>query len=577
MRASSLTLVLILAKILTLAGRDVPASVWLPAAYFWHDVAVGLGFWVVDRTLGRPRAMSWPYYTIAVYAAINVPVTWALSSPLTVPMLRAAGAPLLDSVTHYLTAPNISAVALVVAASVVLPRSLPKVPARLRALGTVVALAIVLVGPFAARRVDTVGLHRNAVTTLLATAVPRIAERAAAGDFRASPFQERVGEDLTRLRGAAAGRNVVVVVLESTAARYLKFLGASDDPTPNLTALARESIVFERAYAVYPESIKGLFATMCSRFPAFDVPAEAHAATPCTSLAHVLGRSGYRTALFHSGRFMYLGMDAVLKNQGFDTLEDAGAIGGQVESSFGVDETSAVRRILAWIDSTPASRPFFVTYLPVAGHHPYVATTPGPFTDPGEFGAYKNAIYDGDRALGQLLDGLRKRQLDERTLVVIFGDHGEAFGQHDGNYAHTLFLYEENVHVPLVISGTAGGAGAAGARVTRVASVIDVTPTILDLLGLAPVAGHQGASLLAPRDRMALFYTDYALGWLGLRDGCWKYLFEVESRRSKLFDLCVDPNETQDLSSVHAPRVAAYRERVERWSSAQRAAILSER
>jgi phosphoglycerol transferase MdoB-like AlkP superfamily enzyme len=286
----------------------------------------------------------------------------------------------------------------------------------------------------------------------------------------------------------------------------------------------------------------------------------------------VLTGAGYRTALFHSGRFMYLGMDAILKRQGFHTLEDAGAIGGQVESSFGVDESSAVARMLAWIDALPQGQRFFLTYLPVAGHHPYVATTPGPFVDPGEFGAYKNAIYDGDRALGQLLDGLRARQLFDRTLIVVFGDHGEAFGQHDGNFAHTFFVYEENIHVPLVIR--ASGLGAA-VRVSRTASVIDIAPTILDLLGLPTVAAYQGASLLAPRDRMALFYTDYALGWLGLRDGCWKYLFEVESRRSKLFDLCVDPNETNDLSAGHASRVTNYRDRIERWSSAQRAALSS--
>jgi arylsulfatase A-like enzyme len=113
--------------------------------------------------------------------------------------------------------------------------------------------------------------------------------------------------------------------------------------------------------------------------------------------------------------------------------------------------------------------------------------------------------------------------------------------------------------------------------VSRVASVIDVAPSILDLVGLPVPAAHQGASLLVPRDRMALFYTDYALGWLGLRDGCWKYLFEVEARRSRLFDVCVDPLETGDLSSHHAARVEVYRRRVEDWSAAARAAIQSGR
>ena len=75
---------------------------------------------------------------------------------------------------------------------------------------------------------------------------------------------------------------------------------------------------------------------------------------------------------------MYLGMEGIVKGRGFETLEDAGAIGGRVNSSFGVDEPAAVERILGWIDSLPKGQPFFITYLPVAGHHPYATPEPGP-------------------------------------------------------------------------------------------------------------------------------------------------------------------------------------------------------
>ena len=100
------------------------------------------------------------------------------------------------------------------------------------------------------------------------------------------------------------GRNVMLVILESTGARHLGLYGGTPDPAPNLTALARRSILFERAYAVYPESIKGLFATLCSRYPAFDTPPELYAEVPCVSLPATLASAGYRTALFHSGRFV---------------------------------------------------------------------------------------------------------------------------------------------------------------------------------------------------------------------------------------------------------------------------------
>jgi hypothetical protein len=565
-RAFGLAAALILSKSLSVAGRDVEVSVWTLPALFWHDAGVAALFWAADAVFRRSRVLWIPYAALVVYAAINVPVARALSSPLTVPMWRAARGPLLDSIATYLTPANLGLIGLVIAAGAAAPFVFARVPVLARRALTAAAATVVILGPMAVRRVDTIGLHRNAVTALVATAVPRLDALPGAEDWRTSPFGSRTGDDLTRLRGRAAGRNVVIVILESTGAQYLATYGAATDPTPNVTALSRESIVFEQSYAVYPESIKGLFSLLCARWPAFDVAVDAHAAAPCDSLPRRLGAAGYRTALFHSGRFAYLGMSELLARQGFHTLEDAGTIGGNLKSSFGVDEPSVVTRMLAWIDGLPPDQRFLLVYAPVAGHHPYVSPEAGPFDPADELGMYRNALHYGDRSTGALLDGLRARGLDERSVVVVYADHGEAFGQHDGNYGHSIFIYEENVRVPLVIRMPPSPQ-----RVGRVASVVDITPTILDLLGLPASPLHDGTSLLEPRDRMALFYTDYTLGWLGLRDGCWKFMYEVESRRARLFDLCVDPAETKDLSASEAIRVAAYRDRLDRWSAAQRA------
>ena len=74
---------------------------------------------------------------------------------------------------------------------------------------------------------------------------------------------------------------------------------------------------------------------------------------------------------------------------------------------------------------------------------------------------------------------------------------------------------------------------------------------------------------------MALFYADYASGWLGLRDECWKYVYEIDARRSRLFDVCVDPGESRDVSAEHSARVTAYRDHAVAWSAARRHAILA--
>jgi arylsulfatase A-like enzyme len=516
------------------------------------------------------------YAALVLLAAANVPVGRVLSSPLTAPLLRAARGTLSDSLWHHATPANLAITGAVLAAGAVLPFALRGYHGSLRP-GTVRALfaaavAAVLLGPFATRQVDTGGLERNALFSLIRTSVPRVRADAAEADWRASPFASQLDTvDLTHLRGTGRGANVLLVVLESTAAQYLRVYGSAHDPMPNLTVLARDAVVFEDAYAVYPESIKGLVSILASRYPALDVAAERHARFMSPSLATVLDAYGYRTALFHSGRFFYLGMEQLVEASGFRRNEDAGEIGGNHDSSFGIDESAAVRRILEWIDTGPRAQPFFVTYLPIAGHHPYAYATPGPFPEDDDLGRYRNALHEGDIALGQLMRGLESRGLADSTLIVVIGDHGEAFGQHAGNFGHNLALYEENVRVPFIIA--LPGEHAHGTRVPRSASLIDVSPTVLDLLGIdAPRAFH-GESRLDPRGRMALFFTDYSLALLGLRDGCRKFIHELESGRSRLFDVCGDPGERHDLATEQPEQLTRYRERLRRWSAAEVARV----
>ncbi len=567
----SLFAVLILARLLSPAGAPLPLSVWTPAAYLWQDVAVAIAFAMFDYGIGQ-RWLTWVVYGGAVvYVSINVAVARVLFSPLTPSMLRAAGGPLADSIRYYLTLQNVTAMAATVAAGAGLPVLMTALKPPLQ--GTFVKYSIAFgvvflaAGPYAISKVDTGGRYRNAFGALWPIHLHHVSGPAGAQPWRRSPFPipSEPQMDLLRYRGAAAGRNVVLILLESTSARYWpETMGT--DPMPNLTALSAQGIVFLNAYAVYPESIKGLLSVLCSRYPAFNVPPEAYASMHCPALPQELANAGYRTALFHSGRFMYLGMPDVIENRGFEVLEDAGAIGGNIHSSFGVDDMSTVHRLLSWIDSLKPGDRFFVTYLPVAGHHPYVSPEAGPFGGTGEDISvvhYLNAVHYGDRALGVFVDGLRARGLEDKTLFVVFGDHGEAFGEHEGNFGHTQFIYDENVHVPYVIA--APGLIQESIRTHNAISLIDTAPSILDLLAIPIPADLQGTSVLEPGSRMSLFFTDYSLGWLGLRDACRKYLFEMDSARSHLYDVCTDPRESADISSREPGRTSAYRSIAERW------------
>jgi hypothetical protein len=582
--ALSVFVVLLVAKVLAVAGRPVPGTGWTTMALLWQDALIALGFYAVTRVLRRPTVERMLYVVIVALALVNVPVERALGSPLTMQMLRATSGTIGDSFRYYATPANILGLLCVVATAVGAPiafaRLSPKVTPRAGLLAIAGATTVVVIGRIAAARIDVSGFDRTPLLALARSALPRVAAADAAPaevDWRRSPFGGDGGattvEDLRSLRRIASGRNVLLIVLESTAARYLKPYGAADDPTPHLTRLARDALLFENAYSVYPESVRGLVALLGGRFPAVDVATNMHAAQMTQSIAGTLRHHGYGTALFHSGRFMYLGMDALLARAGFDTLADAGAVGGEVNSSFGVDEPSTVRALLRWIDARPPETPFFAAYLPIAGHHPYAHDLAGPWPGANEFDRYRNALYDGDAAIGVLLDGLRTRGLDRSTLIVVVADHGEAFGQHPGNFVHTLAIYDENVRVPMFI---AAPGLSLSRRVSRIASLIDVAPTIADLVGVEPPRG-QGESLLEPLSRMALFFTDYSFGLLGLRDGCTNMIYEIETRRSRMYDLCADPRQEHDIAAAHAARVALYRDHLMGWSAAQAARVAAGR
>ena len=580
----SLLTVLIVAKAIALAGHDVPLWWWSPIAFFWHDAAVVLGFGILSKAtaeLATRSAVAFVYAVLALYVALNVPVTRVLSTPLTWAMWRAARGPLSDSIAFYATWDNVLLTMTVVALAIGLPsihrhgaRGFSRAFARLKArapFAIAVLAAFVALGPIAAQRVDTRGLERNAFTALIWTTMPRAHARAEADRWTTTGFEHTIDADLTALGGAAAGRHIVMVSLESTAAQYLGLYGATPDVMPNLSALADDAIVFDHAYAVYPESIKGLFSVLCSSYPALDTAAESYDAAPCASIAAILGRRGYRTALFHSGRFGYLGMESMIRNRGYDRLEDAGDISGRHNSSFGVDEPSTVARILSWIDGVAKGDRFFVTYLPIAGHHPYETPERGPFPERSDLDRYRNALHDGDSALGTLIQGLRARGLEEQTLWIVFGDHGEAFGQHDGNYGHTFQIFDENVRVPMLIA--APGLIDRPVRRQRVVSLIDVAPTLLDLIGEPlPNSGqrcpcYRGHSMLAREPRIAFFFADYSRGLVGLRDGRFKMIYELDSHRAKLYDLAEDAGERRDIAQRDPDRAAWYERNLRGFSA----------
>jgi hypothetical protein len=547
--------------------HEIPWSAATIVALIWQDALMAT---ILGLFASRWRKTGWTLYALlSVHLAICLPLLILMATPLTKPLLLAARGTLSDSIHHHLNTTTLAPVGIALLLSVIIPLTLHRSRRRKEAdfvsnaptergrgihgrspgVRLVTSAAtIAILGFLLMPRADVNGLHRNVLVALLASL------RADSSSER-SLMQRPSPENFYPLKGVAAGWNVLLIALESTGSRFLKSYGAEIDPMPNLTRLCREGFLVENAYAPYPESVKGLFAVLASRYPKHGLT-EGDYASASPSLATVLGDRGYETALFHSGRFVYLGMDTLVQHAGFNLSEDAGTIGGQRESSFGVDDEQTVTRILNWLNTRAHSKPFLIHYLPISGHHPYDAPK-GPWETEKDHDRYLNALHYSDQLLGRLVSHLTN------TLVVIYGDHGEAFGEHAGNYGHTLFLYEENVRVPLIV--WAPGIIPPG-RTSRVTSLIDIAPTICDLLGVPAPATFQGLSLLAEFTQPALFMTDYSLRLSGLREGPWKYIHEQGSGFRRLYNLSLDPAERTNLAGAHPAIVESMHAQLFGWN-----------
>ena len=190
-----------------------------------------------------------------------------------------------------------------------------------------------------------------------------------------------------------------------------------------------------------------------------------------------------------------------------------------------------------------------------------------------ELERYLNAIEGADALIARLIDELDRRGLRESTVVAITGDHGEVFGQH-GQRVHSFAVYEENVHVPLVILHP--GLRDSPRRFTGLCQQCDIPATLLGLLGAPRPEAWQGRDVLSegPRPRAYFFAVSNEI-WLGVRQGHLKYHYAMRSGREELFDLSADPNEATNLAVDERARCEELRGRLATLVQAQRAHLAS--
>ena len=389
-------------------------------------------------------------------------------------------------------------------------------------------------------------------------------------DFEPAAVRRRSGADSFTVGGlnpAAWPRplNVVMVVMESVGAERVQLYGAPFGNTPGLVELARHGMVFKRVYASEAETSAAYGALFTSVYPDHDWPSITQLAPSLAipGLPAVLASHGYRTAFVHSGQIVFDREGEFLRNHGFQDVM------AEPRDYPYPRDPELVPETLKWIESDP-NRPFFVTLWTHDTHHPYVSASNRDFgVHDDRFNRYLNAVQATDALITQLAAALQKKGLADRTLLVVMGDHGEAFGDHN-QLIHGGSVYDEEVHIPFMIENPAQFPHEV--VVDRLMRQVDIAPTLLALLGFGTPAAWQGANAfggeLPPR---AYFFAGTGNLTFGLVEGNFKYIYNFPRQLSQLYNLATDPDEKNNLASdpVYAQTIARDHLRLEAWVSFQ--------
>jgi arylsulfatase A-like enzyme len=351
--------------------------------------------------------------------------------------------------------------------------------------------------------------------------------------------------------------NLLVITLDTTRADSLGTYGGEGNHTPNLDRLARDGIMFKN----------------CSTPVPLTLPAHASLFTGRTPLAHQVRNNGryalapreltlaerLKPAGFQSyaiiASYVLLGRFGL--KQGFDEYDDS-LDSYKIMNSYNTEITADVvsSRFRAWLSKHKEDR-FFAWVHFYDPHEPYAP--PKEYrTGPDEKNPknlYLGEVEFMDHHVGVILEDLKSLGLMSKTLVVVVGDHGEAFAEH-GEEGHAIFCYEENVKVPLIFYNET--LLPKNVVVEERVSLVDILPTLLELYDLERGDDLQGRSLapfLRPRAKsppprplyMESLYGFEEMGWApltGIVEGDMKF---ISLPRPELYDLRQDPRESANL------------------------------
>lgn len=382
-------------------------------------------------------------------------------------------------------------------------------------------------------------------------------------------------------------QNVVIVLLDTLGAKHLGCYAKGVSDSPRIDALARSGVRFEHATAPAPWTKPSIAAVLTGGYPSdHGVIGYNDALAPDEhSIAEVYQKNGFATLGVVSNIFLNerSGFD-----QGFDQYS---LVGPDTDRHDAITSPLVTDAVLNWLDTSVVGptaaekKRFFVFAHYYDPHYNYQhhkefdqtsryrgALTPGlpiaklreriPSLKPDDVqylvGLHHEEIAFTDFHVGRLLDGLKSRGLADNTLIVFTADHGEEFMEH-GYLGHARTLYEELVHVPLIMA-LPGRIPAA--VVSANVSLVDIAPTLMTLTGIQGEGLYErGTSLAATltdgmpveSDRLLFSEVDFRssvnqANMLAVRKGKVKLVVDKATEKSLVFDLAVDSKEQKALA-----------------------------
>jgi len=388
------------------------------------------------------------------------------------------------------------------------------------------------------------------------------------------PAQSTKSEISYRLLHDYKIKNVLFIILESAGAAYFDDFGGTYHLSPNLNKYSSSALIFDQMYAHAPATNRSLVSILGSLHPFLSYKSLTQEAPELEhpTLSSVLKNEGYRTSFFSSADLRFQNCRQFLAHRGFDRIEDYSAIKCseefQLESSDynegnGIDDICLADRLTTWLDED-TTKNFFSMIWTVQGHYPYFyAKEEEDFgVSNYNFNRYLNCLKHNDELVGRVMQALEDRGLASSTLVVVTGDHGEAFGQHR-QYGHGTAIYEENLRVPLYFINANLFHGE---HKNDIAGMKDLATTTLSILDVDIPSIWQGRDLLSTDSNEAFYFAPWSDYLFGYRKDNMKYIFNESQNTVEVYDLNSDQYEKTNLfQSLNKEDIARVRNRVAAW------------